>query len=138
MRALILTFGTKGDIEPYIALGRALTDAGHEATVATAEGFEDDVRSLGVDFVPSNSLMLDVMQDALENMTGVADLQKTAKTMTESIRASLDDQLRAVRSTRPDIIVYHPKCLGASHLAEFLGIPAVLSLPLPFYTPRRI
>ncbi|GAA1855365.1 glycosyltransferase [Brevibacterium marinum] len=135
MRALILTFGTKGDIEPYIALARALKDAGHEATVATAEGFEHDVRSLGVDFVPSNSRMLEVMQGALSNSAGLADLQKAAKAMTESIRVSLDDQLRAVRSTRPDIIVYHPKCLGAPHLAEFLGIPAVLSLPLPFYTP---
>ena len=135
MKALILTFGTKGDIEPYIALGRALKDAGHDATIGTASGYEDDVRSLGVDFIPSNSLMLEVMQDALPSMAGVAGLQRAAKAMTEGIRVSLDDQLRAVRSANPDIIVYHPKCLGATHLAEFLGIPAVLSLPLPFYTP---
>lgn len=135
MKALILTFGTKGDIEPYIGLGRALKDAGHDATIGTASGYEDDVRSLGVDFVPSNSRMLEVMQDALPTMASPADLQKAAKAMTEGIRVSLDDQLRAVRSTNPDIVVYHPKCLGAPHLAEYLGIPAVLSLPLPFYTP---
>lgn len=135
MKALILTFGTKGDVEPYIALGKALKSAGHEVTVGTASGFEDDVRALGVDFVPSNSLMLDVMQDALPTMAGAADLQRAAKAMAASIRVSFDDQLRAVRSTNPDIIVYHPKCLGAPHLAEYLGIPAVLSLPLPYYTP---
>lgn len=135
MRALILTFGTKGDVEPYIALASALKSAGHEAAIATAAGFEDDVRSLGLDFVPSNSLMLEVMQDALPTMAGAADLQRAAKAMTASIRVSFDDQLRAVRGTNPDIIVYHPKCLGAPHLAEHLGVPAVLSLPLPFYTP---
>ncbi|TSI14994.1 glycosyltransferase [Brevibacterium aurantiacum] len=135
MKALILTFGTKGDIEPYIALGRALKDAGHDATIGTAWSYEDDVRALGVDFIPSNSLMLEVMQDALGSMAGPADLQRAAKAMTRGVRVSLDDQLRAVRSTKPDIIVYHPKCLGAPHLAEHLGIPAVLSLPLPFYTP---
>lgn len=135
MKALILTFGTKGDVEPYIALGRALKSAGHEATVATAAGYEDDVRSLGVDFVPSNSLMLDVMQDSFGTIAGPGDMRRAAKAMSAGIRESFDDQLRAVRSTQPDIIVYHPKCLGAPHLAEHLGIRAVLSLPLPFYTP---
>lgn len=134
MRALILTFGTKGDIEPYVALAAALNAAGHEATIGTAGGFEQDVRELGVDFVPSNTRMLELMQNLLPTMAGPSDLTKTMKAMTESMREAFDDQLRAVRSTHPDIIVYHPKCLGAPHLAEYLGIPAVLSIPLPFYT----
>lgn len=134
MRALILTFGTKGDIEPYIALAAELDAAGHEATIGTAEGFEADVRELGVNFVSSNTRMLELVQSALPTMAGPSDLVKTLKAMTESMREAFDDQLRAVRSTRPDIIVYHPKCLGAPHLAEYLGIPAVLSIPLPFYT----
>lgn len=134
MKVLILSFGTKGDIEPYIALARALDGAGHEAVLGTADGFADDVRGLGVDFMPVNSRMLEVIQDVLPTMSGPKDLMRTLRAMTQSMREGLDDQIRAVRRTRPDLIVYHPKTLGAPHLAEYLDVPAVLSIPLPFYT----
>ena len=39
MRILILTFGTRGDVQPYVALAHAAIAAGHEAAVCTAEGF---------------------------------------------------------------------------------------------------
>ena len=35
---------------------------------------------------------------------------------------------------QPDAIVFHPKCFGGYHIAEKLQIPAVMSLPLPFFT----
>lgn len=134
MKVLILSFGTKGDIEPYIAMAQALDAAGHEAVLGTAEGFADDVRGLGVEFVAVNSRMLELVQHALPTMSGPKDLMRTLRAMTESMREGLDDQVRAVRHTRPDLIVYHPKTLGAPHLAEYLDVPAVLSIPLPFYT----
>jgi sterol 3beta-glucosyltransferase len=57
--------------------------------------------------------------------------------MKPAIRISMDDEWHAALAFQPDLIIYHPKCLGSYHVAEKLQIPAMLSLPLPFYTPTR-
>ena len=35
MNATILTLGSRGDVRPYVALGRGLQAAGHEVNLAT-------------------------------------------------------------------------------------------------------
>lgn len=40
MKICILTFGTRGDVQPYLALGRGLLASGHEVTVATLDEFK--------------------------------------------------------------------------------------------------
>ena len=35
MNITILTLGSRGDVQPYVALGRGLAGAGHELTIAT-------------------------------------------------------------------------------------------------------
>jgi len=52
-------------------------------------------------------------------------------------RSALRDQWTAAQVYEPSIIVFHPKALGAYHIAEKLALPAVLSLPLPFFTPTE-
>ncbi|MFF4218859.1 glycosyltransferase [Streptomyces nondiastaticus] len=52
MRVLIVTAGSAGDFMPYTGLGVRLQEAGHEVVLATHAGFEDDVRSRGLDFLP--------------------------------------------------------------------------------------
>jgi sterol 3beta-glucosyltransferase len=49
----------------------------------------------------------------------------------------MDDEWQAAVGFEPDRIIYHPKCLGSYHVAEKLGIPVMLAIPLPFYTPTR-
>jgi sterol 3beta-glucosyltransferase len=39
MHALIMSFGTRGDIQPYAALAGGLAPAGHDVTLAVPEGF---------------------------------------------------------------------------------------------------
>ena len=40
MKICILTIGTRGDVQPYIALGVGLKAVGHEVTIATLAAFE--------------------------------------------------------------------------------------------------
>jgi sterol 3beta-glucosyltransferase len=37
MQICVLTVGTRGDVQPYLALGTALRAAGHAVTLATAK-----------------------------------------------------------------------------------------------------
>ncbi|HEY5840225.1 MAG TPA: glycosyltransferase [Mycobacterium sp.] len=137
MRILILTFGTRGDVQPYVALAHTAIAAGHEVAVCTAEGFRPLVEDAGVPYLHMSNDMLDLIQSEMPTMSGAADSVRLIRRMTAAMRASLHDQWGASQTFEPDMLVYHPKCLAGLHIAERLRIPAAVSLPLPFFTPTR-
>ena len=47
MKITICTFGTRGDIQPYLALAVGLQKAGHEVTLAAPQDFAEWIRSYG-------------------------------------------------------------------------------------------
>lgn len=51
MRISVLTLGTRGDTEPYVALGAGLRRAGHEVRLAGLERFRSLVREHDLEFV---------------------------------------------------------------------------------------
>ena len=50
MRVAVLTVGSRGDVQPFVAFGSALRQAGHEVRVCTHSRFEPLVRGRGLDF----------------------------------------------------------------------------------------
>jgi sterol 3beta-glucosyltransferase len=52
MKIGIYTYGTRGDVQPYIALALGLMDKGHEVSLAAPENFKSFVESFGVSFHP--------------------------------------------------------------------------------------
>ena len=48
MRVFILTFGSRGDVQPYVALGKGLQAAGHAVTVCTSASFEPFIAAHGL------------------------------------------------------------------------------------------
>ncbi len=50
MRIAIIAMGTRGDVQPYIALGKGLKEAGHIVRLVTHENFEKLVSSYGLEF----------------------------------------------------------------------------------------
>lgn len=53
MRITIAALGTRGDVQPMIALGKGLQAHGHAVTIIAGENFGDWVRSHGLAFVPT-------------------------------------------------------------------------------------
>jgi hypothetical protein len=51
MHVLISTFGTQGDIQPFIALGKGLVTAGHSVTLCTSEDYRRLVVAHGLGYV---------------------------------------------------------------------------------------
>lgn len=51
MKIAILTLGTRGDVQPYAILGKALKERGHHVVLATAKNFGPLVLSYGLEFV---------------------------------------------------------------------------------------
>ncbi|WP_269854737.1 glycosyltransferase [Streptomyces sp. RPT161] len=50
MQILIIATGTMGDVAPYTGLGLRLRQAGHQVAIATHQGFEDLIRSCGLEY----------------------------------------------------------------------------------------
>ncbi|MDH3493988.1 MAG: glycosyltransferase, partial [Acidobacteriota bacterium] len=63
MRILIITIGSRGDVQPYVALGKGLQSAGHEVMVATASSFESFVTDNGLDFFPMSNGLVDLLMN---------------------------------------------------------------------------
>jgi UDP:flavonoid glycosyltransferase YjiC (YdhE family) len=43
MKIFIATYGSRGDVQPYVALGKGLQNAGHHVILGTSERFRDFV-----------------------------------------------------------------------------------------------
>jgi sterol 3beta-glucosyltransferase len=72
MQVAIITIGTRGDIQPYIALGQGFQAAGYEVKVVTFQAFESFVRGSGLDFAAVSGDLASLMtmgwtQSQIEN-----------------------------------------------------------------------
>ncbi len=50
MRIVLIALGSRGDVQPYIALGKGLKNAGHTVRLATTQEFEARAESHGLEF----------------------------------------------------------------------------------------
>jgi sterol 3beta-glucosyltransferase len=137
MNILILTLGSRGDVQPYVALGLGLKAAGHHVTISTLASFADFVGERGLGFAPLRGEFLELMQtpEGKAALVGKANPLALLRMVQPMFRAMLDDELAAAQGA--DLIIYHPKAMGGPSLAEKLGIPGILALPLPLYSPTR-
>ncbi len=62
MRVLIVTMGSRGDVQPYIALGQGLQAAGHVVKLATHTDFQSFVEDHGLLFAPLHADMRILMK----------------------------------------------------------------------------
>jgi len=62
-----LTIGSRGDVQPYIALCKGLIAEGHKAKIATHAEFENAVREQGIDFAPVAGDPAELMRICVEN-----------------------------------------------------------------------
>src|SRR5436190_11771964 len=51
-RIILTTFGSFGDVHPYMALAAELRARGHQAVIATSELYREKMEAAGFDFVP--------------------------------------------------------------------------------------
>ncbi|MFB4279622.1 glycosyltransferase [Nonomuraea sp. MTCD27] len=65
MRPLLITVGSRGDVQPYLALARGLLAAGHRPVLAAPRRFAPLAAAHGVEFAPLNDEML-ALQDSVQ------------------------------------------------------------------------
>jgi len=63
MRIAIIATGSRGDVQPYVALGKGLKAVGYIVRLITHENFADLVRSHGLEFCPIRGNVQAFMED---------------------------------------------------------------------------
>lgn len=63
MKLSILTLGTRGDVQPYIALGLGLQQAGHSVILGTSSDFEEMASAHGIRFAPFRLPIRQLLRD---------------------------------------------------------------------------
>jgi sterol 3beta-glucosyltransferase len=136
MNITILTIGSRGDVQPFVALGVGLKEAGHEVTLATSKAFEAFVTEHGLRHVALEVDLLERLQSP-EGKAAVSgkNLLTTMKKAASMYSRVLDQEWAA--SQGADALVYHPKALGGFHIAEALDVPGFLTHPVPMFSPTR-
>ena len=138
MRIVLLASGSRGDAQPYVALGVGLIKKGHEVCIATAENFKEYVTSYGLDFY--------AIQGDISKVMNRAEIESQMKAknpisfilsfneMNKTFRKDLDEgQEKAWEASQnADDIIFHPGLMNGYYISKKLGIPGILASPIPF------
>ena len=142
MRIVIIAPGTRGDVQPYIALGKGLQSAGHTIRLVSHSNFESLVASYGLEFWSFGN---DV-KDAVENSDMQALTEKgnflllLAKMAKEAQREALrfaEGGLRAAQGMEIVLAGLGGLFIGIA-IAEKLDIPLVQAYVVPFSPTREM
>jgi sterol 3beta-glucosyltransferase len=129
MHVVMTTVGTRGDVQPFVALGRALGARGHRVDLATHVDHESFVRGHGLGFRPIGGSFLALVQSELgrawiESGDNLARYLKTTRAAFGSVLPTwYADSGRACEDA--DVVVTHPMVCGAFHVAEKRSVPLV-------------
>jgi UDP:flavonoid glycosyltransferase YjiC (YdhE family) len=124
----MLAIGSRGDVQPLVALGLGLHADGHNVLIATHSEFEDLVYESGLDFflIQANSRELmasEVGQAAMESGSNpLRSFQQFARMVSVGIQRGGRSSLAACRGA--DLIIY-------SGVGSYLAMPIAESLKLP-------
>ena len=136
----ILCSGSRGDVQPYLALALELQKLGNPVRIVSNKNFESFVRGYGVDFYPINADYQSANVDpAMIRQAQQADtplrMLFTFRKMKEYGAHMLEDFFSACEGSQ--VIVYHPGIAIGYFAAERLGVPAVLASPFPLHSTRQ-
>lgn len=138
MRITLLAAGTRGDTQPFVALGLALKRLGADVRVAASETFDALVRGQGLDFYPLGGDVAKIASDR-----NIASTMQTAnplkivlsfnklRTLAAGLQRDFYDACQG-----SDAVVYHPGAAIGFFAAQHLNIPSILAAPFPM-TPTR-
>lgn len=139
MRVAIFCVGTRGDVQPFIGLGQALTRRGHAVTIATSDNFRADIERFGLGYAPLTADYDVLMRRAPEMIENGMNVLNGARIMIRHLAGMMEswvpEGLAAARGA--DLLIGQgPATVLAGSLAEALGIPMIQAQLQPM-TPCR-
>ncbi|KAI1266954.1 glycosyltransferase family 1 protein [Xylariaceae sp. FL1019] len=135
MRITCLTIGSRGDVQPYIALCKGLLADGHQCRIVTHAEFRGWVESHGIEFAPVAGDPGELMRLCIENGTFTWAFLKEASS---TFRNWLDELLASAYTAcqGSDLLIESPSAMAGIHIAEALSIPYFRAFTMPWTRTR--
>lgn len=135
LRITCLTIGSRGDVQPYIALCKGLLAEGHKPKIATHLEFKDWIEKHGIEFAPVEGDPSELMRLCIENGTfTVSFLREANSTMRSWLDGLLTSSWYACKGS--DLLIESPSAMAGIHIAEKLCIPYFRAFGMPWTRTR--
>ena len=118
MKIILTSVGTRGDIEPFLAIGKFLKEKGHQVICAFAEQFRELTENCDIEFASLGKYDEDIFKsDVGRTLMGGAGIKKFFAYI-KGIKLAINQNIHKekefklyehVKQERPDRIVYHSK-----------------------------
>ncbi|KIL94345.1 sterol 3beta-glucosyltransferase [Fusarium avenaceum] len=135
MKITCLTIGSRGDVQPYIALCKGLLAEGHKPRIATHGEFQEWIESHGIEFARVEGDPGELMRLCIENGTFTWAFLREANS---TFRGWLDDLLDSAFTAceGSELLIESPSAMAGIHIAEKLGIPYFRAFTMPWTRTR--
>ena len=134
MRAKIVlnTFGSLGDLYPFLALAKELNSRGHTSILAANKAYQKIVESQNIHFVPIRPEPLDLaskqeLSQKIFSSNGIEFL--LGEILFPNLQKSYDDLSNITKKS--DLLISHPFSFAAPLVKEVVGIPWISTVLSP-------
>ena len=138
-KIVINTFGSFGDIHPYMSLAMELEARGHEAIIATMELYRQKIQEVGLRFATVRPNIEPPQQQDQEFVDKIMDPASGPKFLMEkvvfpAVADAYTDLLEATRGA--DVLITHPAAPAGPLVGRKTGLPWISTVlaPMSFFS----
>ncbi|TGO61015.1 hypothetical protein BOTNAR_0136g00180 [Botryotinia narcissicola] len=148
LNIVIQVVGSRGDVQPFIALGNELQLAGHRVRIATHDVFEKFVRDAGIEFYAIGGDPTELMAYMVKNpgifpkisTLASGEISKKRKMISAMLegcwRSCIEPDSKTGVPFIAEAIIANPPSFAHIHCAQALGIPVHLMFTMPWTATR--
>ena len=136
-RIVLTTFGSLGDLQPYLALAQELKNRGHQPVIATLQIYRQKVEAAGIEFRLLRTALIErpdkeLMQRVLDLRNGPEFIVRNL--LMPALHTSYEDTMVAAEGA--SLLVAHPFTFATRLVAETRGLPWVSTqlAPMGFFS----
>lgn len=148
MNIVIQVVGSRGDVQPFVALGQELQKYGHRVRLATHNTFEEFVKKSGLEFYPIGGDPKELMAYMVKNPGLIpsmkslkeGDIKRKQIMVGEMLdgcwKSCVDADLYSGDPFVADAIIANPPSFAHIHCAQALGVPLHMMFTMPWSSTR--
>ncbi|KAM0314009.1 hypothetical protein ACHAO8_004963 [Botrytis cinerea] len=148
LNIVIQVVGSRGDVQPFIALGNELQLAGHRVRIATHDVFQKFVRDAGLEFYAIGGDPSELMAYMVKNpgifpkvsTLASGEISKKRKMISAMLegcwRSCIEPDPETGEPFIAEAIIANPPGFAHIHCAQALGIPVHLMFTMPWTATR--
>ncbi|KAL8051886.1 hypothetical protein ABFX02_06G177700 [Erythranthe guttata] len=140
LQIVMLIVGTRGDVQPFVAIGKRLQADGHRVRLATHSNFKEFVLSAGLEFFPLGGDPKVLAAYMVKNKGFLPSGPSEIPIQRNQIKDIIFSLLPACTDPDPDTnvsfkvdaIIANPPAYGHTHVAEALKVPLHIIFTMPW------